>query len=75
MAQTKKKSTAVLKAAPPAFPGPTRVDAEGSLLKDANGKIRADLSISGTQPSPRLRDVASCRSGIGAQPDCWKAHY
>jgi hypothetical protein len=46
------------------------VEAEEFVLRDANGKVRAELSMYGTQPSLKLRDAANRRSGIGAQPAC-----
>src|SRR5580704_4073965 len=64
MAQTtKKKPAAAAKpaptpAAPAAPPGPTIVEAQGFVLKDANGQIRAELSMSGTEPTLKLRDAA-----------------
>jgi hypothetical protein len=58
MAQTKKKSTAApVAAAPPAPPpGPKILEAEGFILKDSNGRVRAELSMSGTGPSFKLHD-------------------
>lgn len=65
MAQTtKKKPAAAAKpaptptpAAPAAPPGPTIVEAQGFILKDANGQVRAELSMSGTGPTLKLRDA------------------
>ena len=62
MAQTtaKKKATKPAAVQPPAAPaappGPTVVEAEGFVLKDLNGKVRAELGMSGTGPSLKLRD-------------------
>jgi hypothetical protein len=59
MGQTKKKSTAAPTPPPPAAPpGPKIVEAEGFVLKDANGRVRAELSMSGTGPSFKLKDEA-----------------
>src|ERR1700674_828730 len=47
-------------AAPPATPpsasGPKIVEAESFVLKDTNGRVRAELAMSGTGPSFKLRD-------------------
>ena len=61
MAQTttKKKSKPAPAAAappPPAPAGPTVVEAQGFILKDDNGRVRAELSMTGTGPSLKLRD-------------------
>src|SRR5579862_1021898 len=60
MAQAPKKSTrpAAPKAAPaPAEPVlPKNIEAESFVLKDPNGKVRAELSMSGTGPALKLRD-------------------
>jgi hypothetical protein len=37
---------------------PKNIEAESFILKDANGKVRAELSMSGTGPSLKLRDQA-----------------
>jgi hypothetical protein len=60
MGQTQRKSTrppasaTAAPAAPPAMP--KNIEAESFTLKDANGRVRADLSMSGTGPSLKLRD-------------------
>jgi hypothetical protein len=41
---------------PPAPAGPTVVEAQGFILKDDNGRVRAELSMTGTGPSLKLRD-------------------
>lgn len=57
---TKKKAAkpaAAAPAAPPPAPaGPTVVEAQGFILKDENGRVRAELSMTGTGPSLKLRD-------------------
>lgn len=57
---TKKKAakpTAAAPAPPLAAPaGPTVVEAQGFILKDENGRVRAELSMTGTGPSLKLRD-------------------
>lgn len=59
MAQTTRKKTTVAAPPPPPAPvGPKIVEAEAFILKDANGKVRAELSMSGTGPSLKLRDQA-----------------
>jgi hypothetical protein len=58
---TKKKAkpAATAPAPPPAAPaGPTVVEAQGFILKDDNGRVRAELSMTGTGPSLKLRDQA-----------------
>jgi hypothetical protein len=66
MAQTKtqttqKKRTTKPAAAAPAAPAepvlPKNIEAEGFTLKDANGKVRAELSMSGTGPALKLEGV------------------
>jgi hypothetical protein len=43
--------------APAAAPaGPTAVEAQGFILKDSNGRIRAELSMAGSTPSLKFRD-------------------
>jgi len=43
--------------APPAAPAiPEKIEAGSFILKDSNGKIRAELSMSGTGPTFKLRD-------------------
>ena len=56
---TKKKAKPAATAAaspPPAPAGPTVVEAQGFILKDDNGRVRAELSMTGTGPSLKLRD-------------------
>jgi hypothetical protein len=56
MAQTKHPRKAA-PAAPPEPPAmPEKIEAGSFILKDANGKIRAELSMSGTGPAFKLRD-------------------
>jgi hypothetical protein len=43
-------------ATPPPTPGPKVVEAESFVLKDTNGRVRAELSMSGAGPSLKLRD-------------------
>ncbi len=40
----------------PAFTMPKNIEAESFVLKDASGKVRAELSMGGTGPSLKLRD-------------------
>ena len=55
----KKPAAAAAPAPAPAAPaGPTIIEAQGFLLKDANGQVRAELSLSGTEPTFKLRDSA-----------------
>jgi hypothetical protein len=42
--------------AAPAPAGPTAVEAQGFILKDSNGKVRAELSMTGGTPSLKFRD-------------------
>jgi hypothetical protein len=53
MAQTKKK---VAPPPPPAPVFPKNIEAESFILKDPNGKTRAELSMGGTGPSLKLLD-------------------
>jgi hypothetical protein len=60
---TQRKKTATPKAATPPPPPaplvlPKDIEAESFTLKDANGKVRAELSMSGEGPSFKLRDQA-----------------
>jgi hypothetical protein len=57
MAQTKKRPAAVPPPPPPAPRGPRTVEAEAFILKDADGRVRAELSMAGTGPSLKLRDA------------------
>ncbi len=60
--QRKKPATPKAVATPPAPPAPLvlpkDIEAESFTLKDANGKVRAELSMSGEGPSFKLRDQA-----------------
>jgi hypothetical protein len=57
MGQTKSKSTRPAAPAPAAAPVlPKNIEAESFILKDANGHVRAELSMGGTGPSFKLRD-------------------
>jgi hypothetical protein len=64
MGQAQRKTTTrppAAKPAPAPPPQPTlpkNIEAESFILKDANGKVRAELSMSGTGPSLKLRDQA-----------------
>ena len=53
------RSAAPAPAPAPAAPVmPKNIEAESFILKDANGKVRAELSMGGTGPSLKLRDQA-----------------
>jgi hypothetical protein len=57
MGQTQRKSTRpAAPATPPAPVLPKNIEAESFILKDANGHVRAELSMGGTGPSFKLRD-------------------
>ena len=57
--QTKKKSTKPASSAAPAAPAtPEQIEAHSFILKDSNGKVRAELSMTGTGPGLKLRDEA-----------------
>jgi len=57
MGQTQRKSTRPAAPTPPPAPVlPKNIEAESFILKDANGHVRAELSMSGTGPSFKLRD-------------------
>lgn len=43
-------------AAPPPAPGSKIVEAESFVLKDTNGRVRAELAMSGAGPSLKLKD-------------------
>jgi hypothetical protein len=43
-------------ATPPPPPGPKIVEAESFVLKDTNGRVRAELAMSGAGPSLKLKD-------------------
>jgi hypothetical protein len=55
MGQAQRKSTRA-PASTPAPAIPKKIEAESFILKDANGRVRAELSIAGTGPSFKLRD-------------------
>jgi hypothetical protein len=57
MAQTKQRAAAP-RARPPAVPRVRTVEAESFILKDSSGRVRAELSMSGTGPSLKLKDEA-----------------
>ena len=53
------RSAAPAPAPAPAAPvTPKNIEAESFILKDANGKVRAELSMGGTGPSLKFRDQA-----------------
>jgi hypothetical protein len=59
MGQAQRKTTrppAPASTAPPQPVMPKNIEAESFVLKDANGRVRAELSMSGTGPSLKLRD-------------------
>jgi hypothetical protein len=62
MAQTrqtpsqKPKGRAPAAPAPAAPAGPTAVEAQGFILKDSSGRIRAELGMAGSTPSLKFRD-------------------
>ena len=59
MAQTKQTapSSAQRRRAPtPAPTGPTAVEAQGFILKDQNGHVRAELGLTGSSPSLKFKD-------------------
>ncbi len=65
MAQTKQKpptSTSSQKPKPraaapaPAPTGPTAIEAQGFILKDSNGHVRAELGLTGSTPSLKFKD-------------------
>jgi hypothetical protein len=59
MGQAQRKPTrppAPAPAAPPQPVMPKNIEAESFILKDANGRVRAELAMSGTGPSLKLRD-------------------
>ncbi len=43
-------------ATPPAPAGPTAIDAQGFILKDMNGHVRAELGLTGSTPSLKFKD-------------------
>jgi hypothetical protein len=59
LGQTKQTKKASPKTAAPASPAiPEQIEAHSFILKDSNGKVRAELSMSGTGPGLKLRDEA-----------------
>jgi hypothetical protein len=58
LGQTKQAKKAAPKPAPaPAAPvTPEQIEAHSFVLKDSNGKVRAELSMTGTGPGLKLRD-------------------
>jgi hypothetical protein len=57
MGQTQRKSTRAPAPAPAPAPAiPKKIEAESFILKDANGRVRAELSMGGTGPSFKFRD-------------------
>jgi hypothetical protein len=60
LGQTKQtKKTPPKPAAAPAAPvTPEQIEAHSFVLKDSNGKVRAELSMTGTGPGLKLRDEA-----------------
>jgi hypothetical protein len=57
MGQSKRKPTRAPAPAPaPAFTMPKNIEAESFVLKDANGRVRAEISMGGAGPSFKLRD-------------------
>lgn len=61
LAQTKQTtpSTAQKRRAPapaPAPTGPTAVEAQAFILKDSNGRVRAELGLTGSTPSLKFKD-------------------
>lgn len=65
MAQTKQKPTSSTSsqkqkprtpAAAPAPTGPTAIEAQGFILKDMNGHVRAELGLTGSSPSLKFKD-------------------
>ena len=60
LGQTKqpKKTPPKTAAAPAAPTTPEQIEAHSFVLKDSNGKVRAELSMTGTGPGLKLRDEA-----------------
>jgi hypothetical protein len=59
MGQAQRKTArppAAAPAAPPQPVMPKNIEAESFILKDTNGRVRAELSMSGTGPGLKLRD-------------------
>jgi len=51
-------AAAPVPAAPAAPAGPRTVEAENFILKDSNGRVRAELTMNGAGPSFKLRDAS-----------------
>jgi hypothetical protein len=57
MGQTQRKTTRAPTPTPAPAPAmPKNIEAESFILKDATGRVRAELSMGGTGPSLKLRD-------------------
>jgi hypothetical protein len=57
MGQTQRKSARAPAPAPAPAPAmPKNIEAESFILRDPNGRVRAELSMGGTGPSLKLRD-------------------
>ena len=54
--KTAKPAPAPAPPAPPPFVMPANIEAQSFILKDANGHVRAELSMDGEGPSLKLRD-------------------
>jgi len=54
--KTAKAAPAPAAPAPPPFVMPANIEAQSFILKDANGHVRAELSMDGEGPSLKLRD-------------------
>ena len=59
MAQTKHPRKAAPAPAAPAMP--EKIEAGSFVMKDTNGKVRAELSMAGTGPALKLFDETECR--------------
>jgi len=57
MAQTKHPKKAAPAAPPEPAAMPDKIEAGSFILKDPNGKVRAELSMAGTGPAFKLRDA------------------
>ncbi len=56
MGQAKQRRIPTPTPTPATPPGPKNVEAESFVLKDTNGRVRAELAMSGAGPSLKLRD-------------------
>jgi hypothetical protein len=59
MAQTRQTPPSTAQRRRPAAPapaGPTAVEAQGFILKDQNGHVRAELGLTGSSPSLKFKD-------------------